>query len=291
MAFLSFRDQRACAEFGEEFQQHRVRRGAVEDDHAFDATLQRFDTGLDLRDHATGDHAGFDQAPCLADCEFLYQSAVAIEDAGHVCQEEKAGRVQCTRDSASECVGIDVSEAVLARARNYLEEIHQVCGLELNVTLMVKDLYDVDLSEMGGLFDLVFNFGVIEHILDDSARLRFLEKKYALTREGGYIVSIVPNGSHPLRNKMRQYNLGGYNIPEIDYNEHLMAEEFKAVGAKDITILAHNLFSYLLIENKNLFIDSLKKLSYLGMQAVPWSLLPPAFAYRQAGDLIGIARK
>ena len=190
-----------------------------------------------------------------------------------------------------ECVGIDVSKEVLARAENYFGEIHRVCGQELDIKLLAGDFYDLDGTELGGGFDLVFNFGVIEHILDDSARLTFLKKKYELTRDGGYIVSMVPNGFHPLRNKMKRLNLGGYNIPEIDYDQHLMAEEFKAVGVKQITILPHNLCVYLLMEKKNPGIDWLKKLTFLGMQVVPWAFMPRDFAYRHAGSLIGIGRK
>jgi 2-polyprenyl-3-methyl-5-hydroxy-6-metoxy-1,4-benzoquinol methylase len=190
-----------------------------------------------------------------------------------------------------ECIGIDVSQEVLARAENYFREIHGVCGQELDIKLLAGDFYDMDRTELGGCFDLVFNFGVIEHILDDSARLKFLKKKYELIKDGGYIVSMVPNGFHPLRNKMKRMNLGGYNIPEIDYDQHLMEQEFKAIGAKQITILPHNLFVYLLIEKKNLFIDLLKKLIYLGMQVVPWSFFPQDFCHRHAGSLIGIGRK
>jgi 2-polyprenyl-3-methyl-5-hydroxy-6-metoxy-1,4-benzoquinol methylase len=190
-----------------------------------------------------------------------------------------------------ECIGIDVSKEVLARADNYIKEIRSVCGMKLDIKFIAGDFYDIDQSELGGYFDLVFNFGVIEHILGESARLKFLQKKYELTKDGGYIVSYVPNGSHPLRNKMKQLKLGGYNIPEIDYNQHLMEEEFKAIGAKEIKILPHNLFIYLLLEKNNFLIDSLKKLIYLGMQVVPWSFLPQDFCYTHAGSLIGMARK
>jgi SAM-dependent methyltransferase len=190
-----------------------------------------------------------------------------------------------------ECIGIDVSQEVLARAENYFREIHDVCGQELDIKLLAGDFYDMDRTELGGCFDLVFNFGVIEHILDESARLEFLKKKYELTKDGGYIVSMVPNGYHPLRNKMRRMNLGGYNIPEIDYDQNLMENEFKAVGAKQITILPHNLFVYLLLEKRNPFFYLLKKLTYLGLQVVPWSFFPQNFCHRHAGDLIGIGRK
>jgi 2-polyprenyl-3-methyl-5-hydroxy-6-metoxy-1,4-benzoquinol methylase len=190
-----------------------------------------------------------------------------------------------------ECVGIDVSMEVLARAENYFNEIRSVCDIALDIKLIAEDFYDLDRPELKGYFDLVFNFGVIEHILDDSARLMFIKKKYDLAKDGGYIVSMVPNGSHPLRNKMRKMNLGGYIIPEIDYDQHLMEEEFKAIGAKRIIIIPHNLFVYLLMEKNNLFVDSLLKLFYLGMQIVPMEFFPKDFSYRHAGSLIAIAQK
>ncbi len=180
---------------------------------------------------------------------------------------------------------------VLARAENYFNEARSVCGIELDIKLIAEDFYDLDRADLSGYFDLVFNFGVIEHILDDSARLNFMKKKYELTKDGGYIVSMVPNGSHPLRDKMKRMNLGGYHIPEIDYDQHLMEEEFKAVGARQVTVLPHNLFVYLLMEKKNPLMDLLLKLFYLGMQTIPWAFLPKMFCYRHAGSLIGIAQK
>jgi SAM-dependent methyltransferase len=190
-----------------------------------------------------------------------------------------------------ECVGVDVSQGVLTRAENFFQEIRQVCGVKLNIKTIAGDFYELENAELGADYDLVFNFGVIEHILDDSARRQFLQKKYDLTKDGGYIVSMVPNGSHPLREKMRRLKLGGYNIPEIDYNQHLMEREFNALGAKQVKILPHNLFVYLLIGKKLLWIDFLHKLFYFGAQVVPEVILPLDFCFHHAGSLIGIARK
>ena len=190
-----------------------------------------------------------------------------------------------------ECTGVDVSEEVLQRAANYLDEVRKVCGLKMDIRLVSGDFLTISEEEVGGNFDLVFNFGVIEHFLDDETRGQFLKKKYELTGEGGYIVSIVPNGCHPLREKMRKYGLGGYNIPEIDYDHRLMEKELKAMGAAEIVVLPHNLFGYLLLETDNRLVRLLKKMVFWGMQIIPPAIFPTNFGYRHAGILIGIARK
>ena len=59
--------QRAGAVVGEQFEQHRVRHLAVEDDDALDALLERVDAGLDLGDHAAGDGAVGDQLARVVD--------------------------------------------------------------------------------------------------------------------------------------------------------------------------------------------------------------------------------
>jgi hypothetical protein len=81
-------DQRAGAVVGEQFQQHRVRRLAVEDDDALDAALERVDAGLDLGDHAAGDGAVGDQRAHSATVSSLI--SCLVEHARHV-GEEAAG--------------------------------------------------------------------------------------------------------------------------------------------------------------------------------------------------------
>ena len=72
-------DQRAGAVFGEQLDQHHMRRLAVEDDHALDAILQRLEAGLDLGDHAARDRAVGDQrlgvAHLSSGISFLFASS------------------------------------------------------------------------------------------------------------------------------------------------------------------------------------------------------------------------
>src|SRR6516162_9088453 len=60
-------DERARAIVGQELDQHRVGNLAVQDDDAFDASLQRIDASLDLRDHTSGDRAVGDESADAVD--------------------------------------------------------------------------------------------------------------------------------------------------------------------------------------------------------------------------------
>ncbi len=187
-----------------------------------------------------------------------------------------------------ECVGLDCSREVLERAKNYINETGKICGQKLDIKLICKDFLEFNPSEK---FDLVFNVGVIEHCLDDNERMIFLKKMFELVKPGGYIISIVPNGIHPLRVKMRKFGLGGYIIPEIDYNPALVEQEFKKCGGRDIKILPYSLFGYFLLERKNFIFYLIKKSLYYIFQLTFVSILPLNFSYRHAATLIGIAKK
>ena len=101
-------DQRPGAMFGEELQQHRVCRFAVQDDDAFDAALDRLDAGLDLGDHATRNGPIGDQRLGLRHRQLVYQLLILVQHAGHVGQEQEARRLHCAGDCARECIGVDV---------------------------------------------------------------------------------------------------------------------------------------------------------------------------------------
>ncbi|MGB9879906.1 MAG: class I SAM-dependent methyltransferase, partial [Anaerolineae bacterium] len=58
-------------------------------------------------------------------------------------------------------------------------------------------------------FDLVMNEGVVEHWLDDRERLMALREMVRVTRPGGVVAVIVPNGAHPLI-KIWESRLAGF---------------------------------------------------------------------------------
>lgn len=188
------------------------------------------------------------------------------------------------------CAGLDFSPEVLERAKLYIEEVKKTCRKHFDVEL-IHDNFLKYKPLRPGTYDIVFHAGVIEHFFDDEERLIFLKNMFNLTKSGGYAVSIVPSGMHPLREKMKNLKLGGYEIPEIDYTPFLMREEFAKCGGKDIKVLPHNIFGYLIIDNSTGLKKFIQKLFFYFFQLLPVSLLPYNFAVRHAGTLIGIARK
>jgi len=185
-------------------------------------------------------------------------------------------------------VGIDCSKEVLERAANFSKEVSRVCRQNILIELILGDFLTYRPKEKEE-FDLVYQIGVLEHFLDTEERLLALKKMFKITKPGGYVISIVPSGIHPLRAKMKKENLGGYNIPEIDYSPELISQELKNCGGKEIQIFGHNIFNYIFLKGSEF--KFFKKIFYLVWQAIPLSILPKKFVYRHSDALIGITKK
>jgi hypothetical protein len=90
---------------------------------------------------------------------------------------------------------------------------------------------------------------------------------------------------------MRKESLGGYSIPEIDYDCALMADEMRRAGADTIKVVPHNLFGYLMINPSTGLHKFVLKLCYYVWQLVPVSVLPTKFSAKHSLGLIAIAKK
>ena len=186
------------------------------------------------------------------------------------------------------CEGIDASPDVLQKAKRYVEEVQYFSGQPLPVKFQEGDFVH---HQSVSTYDLVFHVGVIEHFLDEAERAHVLQKMWAATKSGGYTVSVVPSGTHPLREKMKRLHLGGYLVPEIDYTDERMQNELQMLTGATCTVLPHNIFGYLLIDSGPWWLRAAKRIYYYAFQLVPVKWLPRVFAFRHAGTLIGIAKK
>jgi len=185
-------------------------------------------------------------------------------------------------------VGIDVSAEVLERTRQYLAEVQCICECLANVELVHGDFLGYTSEEQ---FDLVYHVGVVEHFLDDTEREAAIKNMFKITKKGGYVISIVPSGAHPLRQKVKTRKLGGYSIPEIDYTVALMEGELRKCGGKNIKVVPHNIMGYRLIDDKQGIARIADRLVYYMFQTIPLAILRKSFLCRHAMTLIGIAQK
>jgi SAM-dependent methyltransferase len=181
--------------------------------------------------------------------------------------------------------GIDCSPEVLARCRALIADAERFTGRRLDLQLFAGDFLDFSTPET---YDLVFNFGVVEHFLDDGERARATRRMVELCAPGGHVVSVVPSGTHPLRARMKAEGLGGYRVPEVDYTPASLEAEMRIAGAVDVRVLPHNLFGYRLIDPAGGPARLWNRLAFYAGQALPRR--PSRFAFRHASTLIAIGR-
>jgi 2-polyprenyl-3-methyl-5-hydroxy-6-metoxy-1,4-benzoquinol methylase len=189
------------------------------------------------------------------------------------------------------CVGIDISEDVINRSKDYINVIKNNCG-DVDVKVYVDNIFELNiLHEHKESCDVVYHFGVIEHFLEDEERILFLENMMKLLKPGGYVVSVVPSGSHPLRERQQKESIWGYLVPEVNYNYRLMFGELESVSLENIKVLPHSMFTYLTWDRSNKLKYLLRKIFFLSMQLVPIKLFSNKFSFKHCGSVIGIGRK
>jgi SAM-dependent methyltransferase len=181
-----------------------------------------------------------------------------------------------------DCTGIDCSPTVLSRLRNYSQEVSQLSGSPLALSTVAATFPDV--VPDNGSFDLVYEFGVAEHVLDDTERMQFHRGMVGVCKPNGWVAHAVPNGSHPLRRRVHMERLGGYGIPEIDYSATSLADELERAGLRHVAVYPVNVLGYLMLEP-----SALGRAAWAVAQLVPrWR--HPAL-HRHALTLLAVGRR
>src|ERR1700728_1446085 len=147
-------NERAGAELGEQFEQHRMRHLAVQDNHTFDALFERVDAGFDLRDHAAGNGAVGNQPPRIVDRKLLDQRLRFIEHAGNVGEQQKTFGVQRTGNGAGKRVGIDVERAAVGCRSDRRQNRNQLTAEDLIEHRSVDLLRLADKTEINNFLDM-----------------------------------------------------------------------------------------------------------------------------------------
>ena len=185
--------------------------------------------------------------------------------------------------------GIDVSSQVVDRCQNYLNEVSQYATTPIVATVESADIFEYKATTQ---YDLTYHFGVIEHFLELSDRMIVWHKLYELTKAGGWMISVVPNGSHFWREYIRQNNLCGYNIPEIDYSINRHEQEFLDAKLEDVIAIPWNYFGFMEGIVQGRFNKGLAKIIHLlSNLIIPLVPLPNTAKERLAHSLLVLGKK
>lgn len=164
--------------------------------------------------------------------------------------------------------------------RVYLGDISNNVGISVRKNInMVKSHYPyieaqfikhsiLDIGLKDNTFDLVFNEGVLEHWFNRTDRIAVLKEMKRVTKRGGIVMIIVPNGSHPLMNFWRRKKYPGFNemVPQMDYSPSMLYEEIAETGLKNIIIDGIDPFNSISLWPTNLF---LRGVSFLLKHTIP----------------------
>lgn len=187
--------------------------------------------------------------------------------------------------------GLDVSPEVVERAHQFINSVEKYDPSVASIRLMEGDFLRIDvmgenMTSLNLQYDLVYNFGVIEHFLDRKERLEFLSREFKLAKPGGFVISVVPSGMHPYRKEQKKHGWGGYDIPEIDYTPQSLAVEIQECGGTIVKVVPHNLMGYLTLKRTSRY-D--KVLYYVAQLMAP--VLSEEFKCRHAYSFICIGKK
>ncbi len=129
---------------------------------------------------------------------------------------------------------LDFSPAMLENARSLAQSVEPGTG-PLKLTFQQGDLENLDLPQ--DQFDLVINEGVVEHWLDHTERRRVLSNMARVTKSGGTMCIMVPNGHHPHAQTWIARSPAFLGAPPmINYDPALLREDLTSLRLTDLFI-------------------------------------------------------
>jgi len=139
----------------------------------------------------------------------------------------------CLAILGHDATALDISPAMLANALDLKRQAERFFG-PLKISTMQGDL-EKGLEILDNSYDLVFNEGVVEHWLDDAERHHVFSEMARITKPGGVMATIVPNGGHPWIDYWEKHNLAILAAPPMTYfNVAKLRYEMEQVGIRQI---------------------------------------------------------
>lgn len=179
---------------------------------------------------------------------------------------------------------LDFSQNILDTVNQSYLQIEKATG-PLNFSTYKDDLEQLSLPD--NIFDLVMNEGVVEHWLDDTARRRVLAHMARVTKPGGTVAVIIPNGNHPWVDFWITKNPAFLAAPPmIKYTPARLRADLGAVGLQ--AIQTDGLYAWRSIDDWPRQHRFFQVLGGALQRLVP---LPHAVRERWGLHLIGLGRK
>jgi SAM-dependent methyltransferase len=135
-------------------------------------------------------------------------------------------------------------------------------------------------------FDLVVNEGVVEHWLDEAARVAVIAEMVRVTRPGGAVAVLVPNGVHPLM-RVWETRLEGFHAAPLMtyYSAGQLGLELAQAGLRDV--YTDGIYPW-----RSWFrIPPWDRLYLVGAALDHWGPLPRTLCLTWAINLIGVGQK
>lgn len=130
---------------------------------------------------------------------------------------------------------LDYAKNALDAAAFNKKELEARLKTKLNITFVTGNLEDLSLPV--DYFDLVLNEGVIEHWLEKKTRVNVLKQMTKVTKPGGTVVVIVPNGAHPLSPWWEKNCAAFYESPPmVNYSAVQLKQELELAGLKKVVV-------------------------------------------------------
>ena len=139
----------------------------------------------------------------------------------------------CLASLGYRATALDISHEMAGNARNLARQAEQYFG-PLAVAVVQADM-DATLPLASSGYDLVFNEGVVEHWLDDTERQRVLNEMARITRPGGVMAVIVPNGGHPWMPAWVRHNPACLSAPPMTmYSTDRLRRDLEQAGLAQV---------------------------------------------------------
>jgi SAM-dependent methyltransferase len=131
-----------------------------------------------------------------------------------------------------EAYALDLSPDVIENVSDLHRQARGLWG-SIPMTLLRGNLES--LNFVNDSFDMTFNEGVVEHWLNDAERLTIISEMVRVTKPGGVVCIIVPNGRHPFLPFWMKY-MPAYQVtpPMTDYTTGRLANDLVKCGLSRI---------------------------------------------------------